>query len=90
MQKVLIFALMALVLIGCDGKEKKDFIQKYGSMERYYCDDSGFLIREYVYNSNIYRDLIKNDAKVPTRCSNNIEIKVKETVATGALIGSVN
>ena len=89
MKKTILLALMALVLVGCDGKEKKDFIQKYGATSRYYCDDTGFLIREYVFNSDTFRDLVLNDAKVPTRCSNNVEVKVKETVATGALSGSV-
>ena len=30
MKKTILLALMALILVGCDGKEKKDFIQKYG------------------------------------------------------------
>lgn len=87
--KIIILALVAFIFIGCDNKVTNDFKEKYGANTRYYCDDNGFLLEEYVFNNNIGRSIVRNDAKVPTRCTNNVEVKVKETVATGALSGSV-
>ena len=96
--KLLLF-LIPLLFIGCGdtykGKSSQaylNFVEKYGSNTRFYCDDSGFLVMEFFMYSNdevASRRLVKNDSDTPTRCTQNVTVNVKETVATGAFSGSV-
>lgn len=86
---------VTLLFIGCSDEPTPvydEFVKKHGANHRFYCDESGFLIEEIARNNydHISRYLVKNDADVPTRCNvENTSIQVKETVATGALSGSV-
>lgn len=77
----LVFICITLFLYsGCsDSKAYKEYVKKHGTNQRYYCNS----------DENLRVDLVKNDAKVPTRCSNQVDIKVKESVATGSLSGGV-
>ena len=89
--------LVPLLFIGCGDVQSKtqeylDFVGKHGSNTRFYCDDSGFLVMEFFMYSNdevASRRLVKNDSDTPTRCTQNVTVNVKETVATGAFSGSV-
>ena len=86
-------AIVILVFSGCkDTKAYNDFVYKYGASSRYYCSDEGFLTQEYIHSDRtaVSRQLMTNDANVPIRCNvKDISIRVKETVATGAMSGSV-
>ena len=91
--------LSPLLFIGCgESYESKsqaylNFVEKHGSHTRFYCDDSGFLVIEFfMYSSDevASRRLVENDSDTPIRCTKNVAVNVKETVATGALSGSVN
>lgn len=90
--------LIPLLFIGCGDAYKSktqaylNFVEKYGSHTRFYCDDSGFLVIEFfMYSSDevASRRLVKNDSDTPTRCTQDVTVNVKETVATGAFSGSV-
>jgi len=92
---MIVLSVIIVFLIGCSNIESemhKQYIKQHGTDQRYYCNSDGFLIYEF-FGKNYDTpsiSLVKNDANIPTRCSNNVELKVKETVATGALSGSVN
>ena len=89
----------ALLLSGCASEEEKsskvykDFVAKNKSSSRYYCDENtGFFMQEYFYSSEDVGPTpipVKNDSDTPVRCSNDVDITVKETVATGSFSGSV-
>jgi len=87
--------LLPLLFLGCKQEESPHydaFITQYGASSRYFCNEAGFLIHEYAYEESdvITQDIVRNDAAVPTRCDvKDISIRVKETVATGSLSGSV-
>ena len=96
--KKLIILIIALLFNGCDYEYKSksqaylDFTQKHGSHTRFFCDENEFLIHEFfMYSSDevASRRLVKNDSDTPTRCTRGVTVNVKETVATGALSGSV-
>ena len=56
------------------------------------CKD-GFLIKTYISQGwdSSSEEVIINDADQPVRCNeNNVKIQVKETVATGSLVGSTH
>ena len=88
--------LIPIFFIGCGdirstSSEYVEFVKKYGSNTRYYCDETGFLVMEfYMYSNDLVasRRLVKNDSDTPTRCG-SATINVKETVATGVFSGSV-
>lgn len=98
MTKILIATLLLLSFTGCfertpeELKAKQEFINKYGADDVYVCNESGFLENRYfTHDFGEKRILQKNDAKQPIRCNvADVSIQVKETVATGALSGSVN
>jgi len=100
MKKLILFLVSILLFTGCnpsDGyysyKEAKQImLKKYGKIDVYVCEN-GFLVNRYIIctfgGCEIKAYIVMNDANVPTRCSDKVTIKVKETVATGALSGSV-
>lgn len=97
MYKLLTILLLAVIFTGCERtpeelKAKQTFIDKYGAQNVYVCNESGFLENRYfTYAFGESRGLQKNDANQPIRCNvADVAIQVKETVATGALFGSVN
>lgn len=95
MYKLLTLLLLAVIFTGCkhtpeELKAEQAFIDKYGAKDVYVCSESGFLENRYfTYDSGERRILQKNDASQPVRCNTPVAIQVKETVATGALSGSV-
>lgn len=95
--KLLTLLLLTIVFTGCEHtpeklKAEQAFIDKYGAKDVYVCNEAGFLENRYfAYGFGERRGLQKNDAKQPVRCNvADVSIQVKETVATGALSGSVN
>lgn len=86
---------IALLFIGCGddtSAEYKKFTATYGADSRIYCDESGFLVREWMFSHYKVpsREVVTNDSDTPTRCNvKDISIRVKETVATGAMSGDV-
>ena len=97
MRKIILLVIF-LLFTGCgnsvtsESQAYLDFTQKYGSHSRFFCDENEFLIHEFfMYRSDevVSRRLVKNDSDTPTRCTRNVTVNVKETVATGALSGSV-
>lgn len=97
MRKIILLVI-SLLFTGCGDRlisksqAYLDFTQKYGSHSRFFCDENEFLIHEFfMYSSDevASRRLVKNDSDTPTRCTRSVTVNVKETVATGALSGSV-
>lgn len=96
MYKLLTVLLLAVIFTGCERtpkelKVKQDFLNKYGALDVYVCNEAGFLEHRYfTYGFGERRGVQKNDASQPVRCNvADVAIQVKETVATGALSGSV-
>ena len=94
--KLLTLLLLAVIFTGCEHtpeklKAEQAFIDKYGAKNVYVCNEAGFLEHRYfTYTLGERRGLQKNDANQPIRCNvADVSIQVKETVATGALSGSV-
>ena len=96
MYKLLTLLLLAVIFTGCERtpeelRAKQTFIDKYGAEDVYVCNEAGFLEHRYfTYGFGERRGVQKNNANQPIRCNvADVSIQVKETVATGALSGSV-
>lgn len=95
---IIISMLLVSIFSGCsessfESKGHKKFVDQYGSDSRYHCNEAGFLEQEYFLQDSRdhpSRSLVTNDAQVPIRCNvEDIQIRVKESVATGSLSGGV-
>lgn len=67
-------------------EKQLNFIKIHGSSKIVSCE-SGFLMEHTAFKD----DLVYNDTThSPVRCSDNVNIQVKETARTGLLAGDVN
>lgn len=93
--KYMILVIFILFLAGCKKTPPTDtyvqFVKDHKSKKAFICEN-GFLTKQNVvyWQDYIVKDLVRNDAGIPTRCTDNVTVEVRETVATGALSGDTN
>jgi hypothetical protein len=95
--KIIGSMIAILMIAGCEKHqsippEMKQLMDEHGGASSWYECNEGFLVEHRIndYSTGWYHNaaIVVNDADVPTRCG-EADIKVKESVATGALSGSV-
>jgi len=79
---VVVLALVTGCKLNAPSRQFEDFVSKYGSSSRYYCNDDGFLVYEYFYMSDrtyTSKNLVVNDLDQPVRCGKVSKIDVIDT-----------